>query len=99
MKKILLIAAIMAAGITPAMADDGKPVSRMYKVGAHTIEMDADCMILSVDGSPATLSVSVSGHMDFNLANGGITESVPWPNRHTCKVYVGSDVRTIHIKK
>jgi hypothetical protein len=36
--------------------------------------------------------------MDFNLANGGIAESEPRPNRHTCKVYAGSDVRTIHIK-
>lgn len=99
MKKILLIAAIVAAGNTLAMADDGQPVGRLYKVGAHTIEMDADCMIHSVDGSPATLNMAVSGHMDFNLANGGIAESEPRPNRHTCKVYAGSDVRTIHIKE
>ncbi|CAH5549254.1 hypothetical protein AI2850V1_5283, partial (plasmid) [Klebsiella pneumoniae] len=99
MKKNLLIAAIVAAGITPAMADAGQPVGRLYKIGTHTIEMDADCMIRSVDGSPATLSVAVSGHMDFNLANGGIAESEPRPNHHTCKVYAGSDVRTIHIKE
>ncbi|MGT4489307.1 hypothetical protein, partial [Klebsiella pneumoniae] len=70
-----------------------------HKIGEHTVEIDADCMILSVDGSPATLNASVSGHMDFNLANGGIAESEPRPNRHTCKVYAGSDVRTIHIKE
>lgn len=99
MKKILLIAAIVAAGIPLAMADEGQLVGRLYEIGAHTIEMDADCMIRSVDGSPATLSAAVSGHMDFNLANGGIAESEPRPNRHTCKVYAGSDVRTIHIKE
>lgn len=99
MKKTLLIAAIVAAGITFAMADDGQPAGRLYKIGEHTVEIDADCMILSVDGSPATLNASVSGHMDFNLANGGIAESEPRPNRHTCKVYAGSDVRTIHIKE
>ncbi|MER3552578.1 hypothetical protein J8856_26475, partial [Klebsiella pneumoniae] len=84
MKKTLLIAAIVAAGITFAMADDGQPAGRLYKIGEHTVEIDADCMILSVDGSPATLNASVSGHMDFNLANGGIAESEPRPNRHTC---------------
>ncbi|WP_334643009.1 hypothetical protein [Klebsiella aerogenes] len=99
MKKTLLIAAIVAAGITFAMADDGQPAGRLYKIGEHTVEIDADCIILSVDGSPATLNASVSGHMDFNLANGGIAESEPRPNRHTCKVYAGSDVRTIHIKE
>mgnify|MGYP004726837813 CR=1 FL=1 len=99
MKKILLIAAIVAASTTLAIADDGKPMVRQYKIGTHTIEIDADCMIRSVDGSPATLSLAVSGHMDFNLANGGTAESEPWPSRHTCKVYSGSDVRTIHIKK
>ncbi|WP_261982980.1 hypothetical protein [Klebsiella oxytoca] len=99
MKKTLLIAAIVAAGITIAMADDGQPAGRLYKVGAHIIEMDADCIIRSVDGSPATLNMAVSGHMDFNLANGGIAESELRPNRHTCKVYAGSDVRTIHIKE
>ncbi|WP_264969478.1 hypothetical protein [Klebsiella variicola] len=93
------MAAIVAAGITFAMADDGQPAGRLYKIGEHTVEIDADCMILSVDGSPATLNASVSGHMDFNLANGGIAESEPRPNRHTCKVYAGSDVRTIHIKE
>ncbi len=71
MKKTFLIAAIVAAGITFAMADDGQPAGRLYKIGEHTVEIDADCMILSVD-APATLNASVSGHMDFNLANGGI---------------------------
>ncbi|MCS5830821.1 hypothetical protein LNO09_28590 [Klebsiella variicola] len=52
MKKTLLIAAIVAAGITFAMADDGQPAGRLYKIGEHTVEIDADCMILSVDGSP-----------------------------------------------
>lgn len=99
MKMILMIAAIVAAGTTHAMADDSHPVGRLYKIGEHIIEMDADCMIRSVDGSPATLSAAVSGHMDFNLANGGIAESEPRPNRHTCKVYAGSDVRTIYIKE
>lgn len=83
----------------PAMANDDRPAGQLYKVGAHTVEMDADCVIHSVDGSPATLRASVSGHMDFNLADGGIAESEPWPNRHICKVYAGNDVRTIHIKE
>lgn len=99
MKKNFLIAALVAAGITPAIANDGEHADQLYKVGAHTIEMDADCVIHSVDGSPATLSLAVSGHMDFKLANGGIAESEPWPNHHTCKVYAGNDVRTIHIKE
>lgn len=48
MKKTLLIAAIVAAGITFAMADDGQPAGRLYKIGEHTVEIDADCMILSL---------------------------------------------------
>lgn len=99
MKKNFLLAALMAAGITPAIANDDQSTDQLYKVGAHTIEMDADCVIHSVDGSLATLSAAVSGHMDFNLTNGGIAESEPWPNRHICKVYVGNDVRTINMKK
>lgn len=99
MKKIFLIATLMAAGITPVMANDDQPANKLYLIGAHTMEMDANCVIRSVDGSPATLGAAVSGHMDFNLANGGIAESIPRPNRHTCKVYIGNDVRTIHIKE
>ncbi|PTB07037.1 hypothetical protein C9421_29760 [Klebsiella pneumoniae] len=48
MKKTLLIAAIVAAGITFAMADDGQPAGRLYKIGEHTVEIDADCMILAL---------------------------------------------------
>ena len=39
MKKTLLIAAIVAAGITFAMADDGQPAGRLYKIGEHTVEV------------------------------------------------------------